>query len=460
MLPPDLEEAMGYLEARVGAEHPAVLFNGLQPIIMKYLMDPVTHNDIDLAEHLANCHFGGSGNFNRLMWEHISNTYGGLAPLEIKAVPEGTIVPIDNVQMTVRNTGGKITSPLANAVESLLLKVWYPTTVATISYYLRQLFLEYHEKSGGSGMVDFMLHDFGYRGASSEETAEIGGLAHLMSFLGTDTIPAIIHGHNYYGAPIDSVGYSVPATEHFVMTSDGRDGEKALLKRLLQKYNTGIFSCVIDSYNSTRFIREYVREFKDLILSRGPNALGACKFVVRPDSLRTPDDTPEEQMVDITNELNNIFGSETNNNGYNVLNPKVGALWGDGINPEGIHKILEEVHRDKWTPDHLVFGMGGGLLQKVNRDTEKYAFKCCAQKRSGQWVDIKKDPLDQTKKSKGGRLKLIREVALDGSSKLNTINERHPLYYDYANVLETVYLNGKLMKRHTLEEVRQNARKG
>jgi nicotinamide phosphoribosyltransferase len=401
--------------------------------------------------------------FNRKGWEHILNAHGGKLPIRIKAVPEGTVVPVDNVLMTVENLGGKETKWLTNALESILLHVWYPTTVATISYDLKKFFLECKAICSDDSFVDFMLHDFGYRGVSSSESAGAGGAAHLVSFKGTDTLPAMRFAIRNYKANLNDLAFSVPATEHSVMTSHGEDGELQLISDLIDRYPTGILSVVCDSYSSTRFVREYCRTLKDKILNRQPNGIGVCKFVVRPDSLRHNYDSPAEQMVDFTRELEDIFGTTINFKGYKVLHPKVGLLWGDGIDPKGIRSICTAVMDAGYSVDHLVFGMGGGLLQKVNRDTERFAFKCSAQERNGSWHKIQKRPLDVSKISKGGRMKLVKEQRYNPDTdtstyEYKTITESHPLYHDMGpDILETVFLNGEITKQYTFDEVRQNA---
>lgn len=303
--------------------------------------------------------------------------------------------------------------------------------------------------------IPFMLHDFGMRGTSSQESAYIGGFAHLTQFMGTDTVPALLCARDYYGANKDFTGiaYSVPATEHSVMTAMGEAGEPKVLDKLLENYNDGILSCVSDSYNIERFVDVYVRERKEKILNRKPNALGIAKFVIRPDSLRSVDDTPEDQIVWLTEKLWDIFGGEVNNKGYKVINPKVGLLWGDGIDPDGIVKILKAVYQAGYSVEHLVFGMGGGLLQKHNRDTQRNAFKCSAQKQNGLWVDIQKNPLDQTKKSKAGRLMLVQTPTGYDTIKIPTEDEK----LNVINRLQTVFENGVITKRYSLDEIRSNS---
>lgn len=457
MYPDDCEVVGSYLESRHGATHPYVLWNGLQPILHFLQGRVVTDAVIDEAAILSEAHFGDASAFNRKGWEHIRDEFGGRLPVRIKAAPEGTIVPTGNCLMYAENTSGLPSRFLTNALESVLLHSWYPTTVATISHDLKQFFLECKKQCSEDDFVDFMLHDFGYRGASTKESAGVGGCGHLISFKGTDTLRAMRQALWYYDADLASLAFSVPATEHSVMTAEGELGEFKLIERLIRLFNKGIFSMVGDSFNIMKVANEYIPKLKDLILAREPNAIGACKFVLRPDSLRGPDDTPEEQMLVLTQSLADTFGYENNKKNYKVLNPKVGVLWGDGINPDGIKRICKYIMARGWSVDHLVFGMGGGLLQKVNRDTERFATKCCAMRRSGEWVKVQKNPLDVTKASKGGRMKLIRQLNLEGKAKLVTMTEDHPLYHDHEDVMVPVFENGEILREFSFEEVRQNA---
>ena len=276
--PKGTEKVYSYFESRAGAEYPYTVFFGLQYIIKKYLTGRVvTQEMIDNAEELAKFHFGDAKLFNRKGWQHILDEHQGELPLRIKAVAEGTVVPTGNVLMTVENTC-KECYWLTNAVESLLTHVWYPSTVATRSKAALDMIRGYVEETGGdTSMVGFQLHDFGYRGASSHESAQIGGLAHLVNGVGTDTIPAMLLGMKYYHALLDGLAYSVPATEHSVMTSLGKSGEAELVGQLLREYPTGILSVVADSYDIFDFVDRLGNPgFKETIMNRvrGPPRLG------------------------------------------------------------------------------------------------------------------------------------------------------------------------------------------
>jgi nicotinamide phosphoribosyltransferase len=445
--PNGTQTVYSYFESRHGAKFDYTTFFGLQAILIKNLVGQVvTREKIETAAEIAKHHFGSEKLFNRMGWEYILKKYdGGRLPLHIRAVPEGLSVPTGNVLMTVENTDDNCYW-LTNAVESILTHVWYPSTVATLSRKIKQTIKSYLEESADClGGLDFMLHDFGYRGVSSDESAEIGGAAHLINFKGTDTLLALPFLRKYYHAEYKDIAYSVPATEHSIMTSLGKDGECALVGELIEKYPEGILSCVADSYDIYNFVEFIVgKRYKEKILER--NGV----FVIRPDSVTPMHKTPEEQVVWILNSLWSSFGGKINSKGFKVINPKVRVLWGDGIDFDGITKILHKTVENRFSVQNIAtFGMGGGLLQKMNRDTQRFAFKCSAQFRDGRWWDIHKQPLDASKTSKKGRLKLIKQ-----GDVFRTVYEAHL----GKNLLETVFLNGSLMRSHLLSDVRENAK--
>jgi nicotinamide phosphoribosyltransferase len=297
-----------------------------------------------------------------------------------------------------------------------------------------------------------MLHDFGYRGVGSNESSLLGGAAHLINFMGTDTVPALKFLHDNYKADYNEIGFSVPATEHSVMTSEGKEGEAKVVERLLDRYRTGILSLVGDSYDIYHFVRTIIKENANKILTRSPNAAGLCKVVIRPDSNTELHPEPGDQVVWIVRKLAAIFGSHKNSKGYNVLCPMVGVLWGDGIGPSGIKSILDKVEAAGFSTECLVFGMGGGLLQKVNRDTQRFAFKCSHQIRGNTDVMVKKNPLDQSKKSKYGMMTLERN-----GNVYNTrygLNRQTIVENSFNDILKPVFYNGKILSDFRLDEIR------
>jgi nicotinamide phosphoribosyltransferase len=438
--PKGTQKIYSYLEAR-GGYHSATMFFGLQYIIKKHLEGiRVTQEMINEADDFCRGVFG-QNYFNREGWEYILKKYDGRLPIRIKAVPEGTVVPVHNVLMTVENTDPKVPF-ITNFVETLLMEIWYPINVATNSYYIKKLIEGYCKKAGES-LSPFHLNDFGYRGVSSKESAAIGGLAHLVNFLGTDTLAAIEAGMKYYYS--DVCGYSVFAAEHSTVTAYGRENEAKAYESFIDNApDDAILSIVCDSYDTTNAVNNiFGKQLKEKILKR------KGKIVLRPDSGYPPDIARE-----IIWSLWKNFGGTENAAGYKVLNPKVGVIYGDGIDIQMIGSILfKVVDMGEFAPSNIIFGMGGALLQQVNRDTHQFAFKCSAAKINDAWQEIYKQPkTDSTKDSKCGRLTLLKTK--DG---YETVNDRINSPDSPDDQLVTVFENGYLLKPYTLQEVRDLA---
>lgn len=446
MYPKGTTNVFSYFECRKGSKYDKSLFFGLQYILKRHLAGKVvTREKIERAAALSKAHFGNDTAFNRAGWEYILEQFNGRLPVVIKSVDEGTVVPVSNALITIEATDPNC-AWLVNYLETILSRIWYPTVVATLSYHTKLKIKEYLEATGASTAgLNFMLHDFGYRGVSSEESACLGGAAHLVNFLGTDTMGAMELAMEFYDAPIDGLAYSVPASEHSVMTALGKDGEEKVVESLLDKYPTGILSVVADSYNIYNFVSNFVCDkFKDRILAR------EGLFVIRPDSVTPTHPTPEAEMVWIVDELYKKLGGSVNAAGYKTVNPKVRVLWGDGIDYEGIEKILAALKEAGYAADNIAcFGMGGALLQRgINRDTMRCAFKSSAQERDGIWHDISKNPLDQSKKSKAGRLKLVKDE--NGEYQTVTIDDPRP------DVMKVRFLNGVLYNQTDFPAIRKN----
>ncbi|MDO5811121.1 MAG: nicotinate phosphoribosyltransferase [Methanobrevibacter sp.] len=443
--PKGTEKIYSYLESRVGAEFNKTIFYGLQYILKKYLEGQiVTQEKIDDADNLIANHIGPDI-FNRDGWQYILDEHDGHLPIEIKAVAEGTPVDVGNALMTVENTDDK-SYWLPNYLEPLLLQVWYPSTVATLSAEVRKLCNFYLEVTGSvKDNLDFMLHDFGYRGATSTESSMLSGSAHLLSFSGTDTIAALTIPENYYNDS-NLYGFSVQATEHSVMTSLGPEGEISQILNVIDNAKDGVLSLVIDSYNYRNFLEESGKsgtELNEAIL----NFLDGedNKVVFRPDS-----GEPVSTTIDCLNLLSEGFGSHLTDKGYKVFDLNIGLLWGDGLNYQKIRDILFAMKSAGWAAQNIIFGMGGGLHTAVNRDTQRNAFKCSAQLRDGVWHDIFKNPLDSSKKSKTGRFKLIRE-----NNSFRTV----PIDSESEDYLQTVFKDGELLIDDTFADIKQRALK-
>jgi nicotinamide phosphoribosyltransferase len=434
-----------YIESR-GGRYDRTVFFGLQAFIKEYLLEPITQADIDIADEILTAH---GEPFNREGWEYILSAHGGFLPIVIRAVPEGTVVPVKNVLATIENTDPKafwLTTWLETA---LLRAIWYPTTVATQSYTIKQVILDYLERTGDPTTIDFKLHDFGARGVSSLESAGIGGAAHLVNFMGTDTISGILFAREYYNAGI--AGFSIPAAEHSTITSWGRDGEVDAYRNILNNFAKpgSIVAIVSDSYDIYNAVENlWGGELRQQVIDSG------ATVVIRPDS-----GDPVEVNRRLVEILGSKFGYTTNSKGFKVLN-NVRLIQGDGINELTVRSILGAFMAMGWSADNIAFGMGGALLQQVDRDTQKFAMKASSAEINGEWVDVVKDPItDSGKKSKAGRVTLWQS----GREYFSCVG-KPKTWTDYGvgdatEVLEEVYRDGRLVKEITFEEVRANVRK-
>lgn len=439
-----------YLESRGGLFDETVFF-GLQYFLKHYLQGTViTKEQIDEAETLMQQVFGRNDVFDRTKFDYIAEKHSGKLPVRIKAVKEGTTVPVNNVLMTIENTDPECFW-LSNFLETLLMQVWYPNTVATLSREVRKIVTLYFKETAdesSQAAIDFVLNDFGFRGASSVETAAIGGAAHLINFNGSDTILGSVLAKQYYHAE-KMYGVSVPATEHSVCTLLGEDGELEIFKHVLKTFPTGIVACVSDSYDIFRACADYWgSELKELVLSRQGT------LVIRPDS-----GDPVLTLLRVFDILFDKFGYTINEKGYKILPPQVRVLQGDGININSIRTIYSALKINGISAENLVLGMGGALLQKVDRDTQKFAFKCSYAEINGKGVDVQKHPLEidehgrlvqSFKRSKAGKLKLIQT---EEGYKTARQNEAH----EYEDQLITVFENGELMNETSFEAIRERA---
>jgi nicotinamide phosphoribosyltransferase len=438
--PKGTSHVFSFFESR-GGVYRDVTFFGLQYFLKKYLVGQViTEEDIREGADFFGAHFGNTSFFNERGWRHILEKHGGRLPVEIRAIPEGVTVPYSNAMMTVENTDPQVPW-LTNYLESLLSQVWYPSTVATQSRQMKKIILASLKKTGTPDDVMFKLHDFGFRGSTSVESAALGGGAHLINFMGTDTMAALSFAHTYYGELM--AGFSVPASEHSTMTSWGKDHEVDAFRNMLEQYPTGLVSVVSDSYDIFHACRElWGGELKEQVLMRDGT------LVVRPDS-----GNPSEVVPKVLSILGEQFGFEVNAKGYKVLNPKVRVIQGDGIDSNSLGNVLTAMEHSHWSADNIVFGSGGGLLQKVNRDTQKFAFKCSAVKVDGVWRDVMKDPVtDSMKRSKAGRLALIAD-----RNSYRTVSLLETRIPDEENLLRPVFRNGELLVDQTFREIRARA---
>jgi nicotinamide phosphoribosyltransferase len=446
---PGTTKIYSYLESRGGMFNETIFF-GLQYILKEYLQGPAfTQQELDEAEGFLQQVFGRDDVFDKSKFQYILDKYNGKLPVTIKAVAEGTAVPTGNVLMTIENTDPECYW-LTNFLETLLVQVWYPCTVATLSNQIKKIVTRYYIETAtpeASGGIDFVLNDFGFRGVSSVESAKIGGAAHLLNFSGSDNLAGSLMAIDYYGAQ-KVYGLSIPATEHSICTLLGREGELEVFRHVLRTFPTGTIACVSDSFNIFRACKEYWgTELRNEILSRDGT------LVIRPDS-----GDPVRTLLEIFEILFTQFGYTVNGKGYKVLPPQLRVIQGDGVNYNEIGNIYEALKNNGIGAENLVLGMGGALLQKVDRDTQKFALKCSCAVINGKEVSVAKSPAEMNaqgditesfKKSKGGRLKLLK---LNGVFK--TVNENDEPGAE--NLLETVFENGNLINTFTFEQIKTN----
>lgn len=454
--PKGTNKVYSYLESRGSREDGLdyTVFFGLQFYLKKYLLKPVTHADVDEHEKVVG-HIMGSVNSSR--WRDLADL--GYLPLQIKAVPEGTVMPLKNALMTITNTHPDF-AWLVNYAETLLMKLWGPITVASNSYRFRRMFNGFADRTvGNRDAVPFQLHDFGYRGVDSEEAAGIMGAGHLLSFLGTDTTAAVKLLMDYYSGGEDGnpVGLSVPASEHSVMCAHSIENDDLpAIRNMLDVYQSGTVSIVFDSYDLWRAIEEYACGLlKDQIMARDG------KVVIRPDSGDPPliicgnpsADTLPEQMG-VLRLLDRGFGSDFNDLGFREICEKVGTIYGDAIFYERAVNILSKMAGMGYASNNIVFGSGGLLLNQWSRDTLKMAIKATYCEVGGESRAIEKDPVtDHGKRSKKGLLRVEREETELGIT-YRTYDQQTEVE-ESRGVLETVFIDGQLIREQTLTEVRE-----
>lgn len=427
-----------YIESR-GGKYPYIVMVGLQAFAKEYLTRPVTLKQVEFAEKF----FAKHGEpFNKQGWLRLIEKYQGYLPIRIRAVPEGTIVPVKNAIVTVENTDPEFYW-LTSYVETALLRaIWYPTTVATQSHIIKQIIKGYLEKSGDVGGLSFKLHDFGARGVSSYESAELGGMAHLVNFMGSDTIAGVLGAMKYYGA--DVCGFSIPAAEHSTTTILGPEGETYQFIRMIDKFGQPgkMYAVVSDGYDIRKACRTWSTTLKQRVIDSG------AILVVRPDS-----GDPATIVSECLEILAEGYGTVENEKGYKVLN-NVRVIQGDGINEDSIKEILDVALSKGFSADNIAFGMGGALLQIVNRDTQKFAMKASAAMIGDEWRDVFKDPVtDKGKASKKGRLTLVKNEA----GEYQTIRTRDFSEEFHVDQMRTVWEDGMLLVDDSFDQIRERS---
>ncbi len=431
--PPETTGLYAYIESR-GGRYPETVFFGLQYILKRYLTQRIEPWMVTEAAELFVAH---GLPFNVAGWHYIAEDLQGKLPIRIKAVTEGLVVPVQNVLMTVESTDSQVFW-LVSWLETMLMRVWYPITVATQSWQLKRIIYQSLERTADDpeAEIAFKLHDFGARGVSSVESAGIGGLAHLVNFQGTDTVQALVLGRQYYQAPM--AGFSIPAAEHSTITAWGQAQEVEAYRNILSQFARpgSVVAVVSDSYDLWHAIDHLWGDvLRQQVIDSG------ATVVIRPDS-----GNPVEVVAKALQKLEAHFGSIINSQGYRVLN-SVRLIQGDGVNAETIKEILAKTEALGYSTTNLAFGMGGALLQQLNRDTQKFAMKCSEVTIANQaWPIQKKPATDPGKTSKQGRLALIKTPTGYQTTGPNP-----------DDLLELVYENGELLRDESLAVIRSRA---
>lgn len=454
MYKPGTTKVYSYLCARSTKKESQALFFGLQPYL-KLLSKGVTQAD---AEEFMSYYTEILGTTPPAdIAEKITAIVKlGYVPLEIKAVPEGTLIDNKNVLATVTNTHPDF-AWVVGFFESLILKVWNTISVATLSHKFKRVVTEFTKETSDSDfLLPFLVHDFGYRGVSSEETAELSGAAHLVNFCGTDTIPAVKFMKENYGAT-GLIGASVPASEHSIHCSFGPTAQDELdyVNNMMDLNPTGIVSVVSDAYDYWRMLTVTLPAVKDKILARDG------KYVVRPDSgdpMKILCGDPDAEVGSPANLgtfrlLEETFGATVNSKGYKELNSKIGVIYGDGMYYDRYVAILNKMKSMGYANTNLVIGIGGLLLQQHNRDDLGFAFKATYAEINGVATELYKDPVtDPGKRSHKGLMTLVKDSNGKFATKDGVTKEE-----EATGELRTVFKNGKLINETTLQEIRDRA---
>lgn len=463
--PSDTQSMYDYAEARSGGVYDVTLFNGLQPLLKTFFSTPIKQWEVDEAYMYAQSH---GVSFDIEGWDYIVQTLDGWIPVEIKAIPEGSIVPVKIPLFTVESFDKKVFW-VASWLETILMTVWYPSNIGTRSYFVRKMLEEYADLTQDNPFVAYSLHNFGMRGSSTLESGKRGALGHLAAgFYGSDNFAAIREATYLYNVKdINTIMHSINASEHSSTSAWTREGEMDMIfNHLVKNKGQAIIAAVMDTYDYFAAVKNVCDQngrFQKLI-----NAPEYPIFVMRPDSGNPADIIPK--TLDIMEELNVPF--TINSKGYKVFN-KMRIIWGDGITQDTMKIMLDIMIARGYSSENIAFGSGGWLMQLHDRDTMGWALKCSSisidkgheidNGEDSMWisnivdVDVYKDPITAPNKvSKKGKVTTyIRE---DGAYFAGVLGQ--PLEEGTRNALETVFKNGKMVKEYTLEEVRaNNARK-
>lgn len=442
-LPDGVQYAESYIEARSGGDE-IVVFGW--NMILESLKTKITKEMVDEAEEMWNEH---CGSFNRKGWMDIVEKYDGYIPISLIGVPEGTVVGTKKVIAVAR-----VHAPFIwclGWLETLLLRIWYPITVATISRQCKGIIKHAMEKTCDNlDGLPLKLHDFGSRGVSSPQSAMIGGLAHMLNFKGSDTGIAIRAARYFYNEKMPA--YSIPASEHGTMTpwiNMSNGGEVKAYRNMIKQFgDKPIFACVSDSIDIENAVANvWGTELKDEVMAMN------ATLVIRPDS-----GDPIEWLPKLLTIMADKFGYTTNTKGYKLIN-KVRLIQGDGVTVETLPLMIKAIVEAGFSLDNVSFGMGGGLLQHVNRDTFGFAMKVCFMDINGEQVYVFKSPkTDQGKKSKSGMLRLYRSRVTGEFIEVD-ISKVPEVDSEFEYMFQNLYqLHVKVVKADTVKYVPKFAR--
>ena len=442
-----------------------VVFFGLQYFIKKYILEDFeTYFFKQPKENVINEYKRRINNYlgeNQVGTKHIEDLYDlGYIPMVIKALPEGESVPLRVPMFTMYNTLPEFFW-LTNYFETLVSAVvWMPCTSATIAKQYRTLLDKYAvETSSIPEFVDWQGHDFSMRGMAGIEASLISASGHLLSFCGTDTIPAINFLEDYYNAnsDVELIGGSVSATEHSVMCMGTIDDELGTFKRLIcDVYPHGIVSIVSDTWDLWKVLTEFLPKLKSEILSRNG------KVVIRPDSgypvdiiCGNPNGKTVCERKGVVEILWETFGGTINNKGFKELDAHIGAIYGDSITVSRATQICERLKTKGFASTNVVFGIGSYTYQYNTRDTFGFAMKATYGEVNGSGREIYKDPItdDGTKKSAKGLMKITKE-----NGKYQVIQQVN-WEQEKEGELKEIFRDGKLLIDQSLSEIRERIKK-
>ena len=453
-----------------------VVFQGLQGVIQWMIIDLWNETFFKLPKEVAVARYKrrvdsalGPGAATGENFAELHDL--GYMPLRIKALPEGSRVNLRVPFYTVCNTKPQF-GWLTNFIETQLsAETWKTITVATIAYEFRKLIDRYADETGADKSFSaWQGHDFSMRGMSGIYDAAQSGTGHLMSFLGTDTIPAIDYLETYYpeadiDAPSAFIGGSVPATEHSVMCMGGKAEEYETYRRLISDvYPSGIVSIVSDTWDFWHIVTVTIPSLKAEILARTPNAVGLCKVVLRPDSgdpvkiICGDDDAPvgSPAYKGAVECLWESFGGTETSRGFKVLDSHIGLIYGDSITLERAFQILEGLKAKGFASSNIVFGIGSFTYQGITRDTFGQAIKATYGVVKGEGRELEKDPATDngTKKSAKGLLRVERQG--DDFVLFNSQTWEQ----EGQGALRAVFEDGKVFNREATSEIRQRLHNG